>query len=93
MSSKDLQALNDRAQKIYNACSDFTPKQAMGEMLEALLSMPEWKVLEDELEPRLEPTPEDISAMWHSQEVRCGAYLMPFTLKVRAFRGEKYGIT
>lgn len=93
MSNEDLQALKDRIQRIYNCCGTFTPKQAVGEMLEALLSMPEWNSLEEELAPRLEPTSEEVNAMWHSQEVRCGAYLMPFVFKVRAFKGEKYGTT
>ena len=54
-----LDALESRLTKIESACKSTCPKQAVGEMVAAMLEMKEWKYLREELvKPEPEPEPE-----------------------------------
>lgn len=44
--SDDVKALRDRLRRINAACGDMHPKQAVGEMIVAMLDMPQWDRIE-----------------------------------------------
>ena len=47
-----LKALRDRLERIHTAALDGRPKQAYGEMVAAMMNMPEWEIVETAIRAR-----------------------------------------